>query len=65
MKLPMIRARMRVGSNGPPIHLFNPTPVLEYWIDNRHRLAEKQWIKSLDESVVVSRLRKEAEKKYT
>ena len=30
MKLPMIRARMRVGSNGPPIHVFNPTPVLEY-----------------------------------
>ena len=41
MQLPMIQARMRVGSNGPPMHLFNPEPVLEYWITNRHRLAQK------------------------
>ena len=65
MKLPMIRARMRVGSNGPPIHMFNPEPVLDDWIDNRHRLAQKQWIEALEESVVVSRIRKEQEKKYT
>ena len=65
MKLPMIKARMRVGSNGPPIHQFNPEPVLEYWLANRHRLAQKQWIKALDDSVVVTRICKEEEKKYT
>ena len=30
MKLPMIKARMRVGSNGPTIHQFNAESVLEY-----------------------------------
>ena len=30
MKLPMIKARMRVGINGPLVHLFNPEPVLDY-----------------------------------
>ena len=65
MQLPMIQARMRVGSNGPPMHLFNPEPVLEYWITNRHRLAQKQWMQALDNSVVVTRVRKEEEEKYT
>ena len=65
MKLPMIKARMRAGSNGPPIHLFNPEPILEYWQENHHRLAEKSWVKARDESVTITRIRKEEEKKYT
>ena len=65
MKLPMIKARMRPGSNGPHLHLFNPEPVLQYWQENHHRLAQKTWVKSLEDSVVISRIRKEEEKKYT
>ncbi len=65
MKLPMIKARMRVGSNGPPLHLFNAEPVLTYWINNHHRLAQKSWIQSLEHSVVVNRIRANAEEKYT
>ena len=65
MQLPMIQARMRVGSNVPRMHLINPEPVLEYWITNRHRLAQKQWMEALDNSVVVTRIRNEEEEKYT
>ena len=65
MKLPMIKARMRVGTNGPPLHLFNAEPVLDYWVENHHRLAEKTWIKSMEDSVVVSRIRQEEAEKYT
>ena len=65
MKLPMIKARMRPGSNGPPLHLFNPEPVLQYWQENHHRLAQKTWVRALEDSVVISRIRKEEEKKYT
>ena len=65
MRIPMIQAIMRFGSNGPPMHLFNPEPVLEYWITNRHRLAQKQWMEALDNSVVVTRVGKEEEEQYT
>ena len=65
MKLPMIIARMRVGSNGPPLHMFNCEVVLQYWTEHNHRLAQKSWIESLDDSIVVTRLRKNAEKTYT
>ena len=65
MKLPMIQARMRAGSNGPPTHLFNPEPILEYWQENHHRLAEKAWVQTRNDSVIITRIRKEEEKKYT
>ena len=65
MKLPMIKARMRVGSNGPPIHLFNDDPVLNYWKENHHRLAQKTWVQSMEHSVVVHRIQKEEAEKYT
>ena len=55
---------MRVGSNGPPIHKFNTDIVFQYWVDNRHRLAQKQWVKAMDSSVVVSRIRKKEEGNY-
>ena len=64
MKLPMIKARMRAGSNGHPLHLFNTEPVLEYWVENHHRLAEKTWIRALEDSVVVSRIQQEEAEKY-
>ena len=44
MKLPMVKAHMRPGSNGQPLHLFNPEPVLQYWQENHHRLAQKTWV---------------------
>ena len=31
MKLPMIQARMRAGSNGPPLHRFDPKETFNYW----------------------------------
>ena len=65
MKLPMIKARMRVGSNGPPLHLFNSDPILDYWKDNHHRLAQKSWIQSMEHSLVVHRIQKEEAEKYT
>ena len=36
MQIPMIKARMRVGSNGPPLHLFDASLVLEHWKRNGH-----------------------------
>ena len=36
----MIKARMRVGSNGPLVHMFNPVPVREYWIQDQHKVTE-------------------------
>ena len=64
MKLPMIKARMRVGSNGPPLHMFNAEPVLNYWQED-HRLAQKSWIQSMEDSLVISRIQKSEEMKYT
>jgi len=65
MQIPMIQARMRVGSNGPPLHQFQCDNVLQYWIEHRHRLAEKTWIKALPESTVVQRIQKTEQESYT
>ena len=65
MKLPMILARNRAGSNGPPLHLFDPAPVYKYWIDNKHRLAIKTTLPDDDPSRVVMRVRREDEAKFT
>ena len=63
MKLPMILARNRAGANGPPIHLFEPIPVLKYWKKNHHRLALKA--KKSVPSRVLARIQREEEKTYT
>ena len=65
MKIPMIQARMRVGSNGPPLHQFKTDQILQYWLKNHQRLAEKTWVKAMPDSVVVKRIQEEAEKNYT
>ena len=65
MGLDMIRSRMRVGSNGPPLHMFDPTPIREYWVQNRHKVAEMVKSRNSDDSRVIQRLRKTDEKRYT
>ena len=65
MELDMIKARMRAGSNGPPLHLFNPKPIREYWIQNRHKVAEMTKSRSSHDSKVIKRIRKKPEEKYT
>ena len=63
MQIPMIKARMRVGSNGPPLHLFDASKVLEHWKRNGHRLALKVDQYSADDSHVIKRIREESAKK--
>ena len=63
MGLPMILARNRAGSNGPPLHQFKPQPIVKYWREHNHRLALKA--NETSESQVVQRIRKEEETKYT
>ena len=65
MQIPMIKARMRVGSNGPPLHLFDATLVFEHWKRNGHRLALKVHKYSTDDSQVIKRIREESAKAYT
>ena len=64
MKLPMIRARIRAGSNGPPLRLFKPEETLTHWKDDHHKLAQKTEEEDLGQ-VVVKRIRKQETKKYT
>ena len=64
MKLPMILARNRAGSNGPPLHEFDPHPILAYWKQHHTRLAIKtQW--ASESSRVLDRIRAEESKKFT
>ena len=66
MQIPMIKARMRVGSNGPPLHLFDATLVFEHWKRNGHRLvALKVYKYSTDDSQVIMRIREESANAYT
>ena len=62
MKLPMMQARSRVKCNGPPLHLFSPAPVLQYWLQNNHRLAHSTRRKD-DISMTIRRLRENASAK--
>ena len=65
MGLEMIRARMRVGSNGPPIHLFRTNEQVKYWKFNKHRLAEKISARSNPNSQVLTRIRQNGNSTYT
>ena len=65
MQIPMIKARMRVGSNGPPLHLFDASKVLEHWKQNDHRLTLKVDKDSADDSHVIKRIREQRAKAYT
>ena len=64
MGLEMILARMRVGSNGPPLHRFNAEKALAYWKENGHRFAQAE-SSGRDQSLTVMRLQKEEDEKYT
>ena len=61
----MIQTRMRVGSNGPPIHFFDAREVRIYWKANGHRLAKKVYKHADPDSKVIKRIRKEQSQKYT
>ena len=65
MSIEMIRARMRAGSNGPPLHMFNPTPVREYWLRNQHKVAEMIKSRNSDDSRVIKRIRRQDEENYS
>ena len=65
MGLDMTKARIRVGSNGPPLHLFNPIPVREYWIQNQHKVAEMTKSRKSEDSQVIKSVRRQTEEKYT
>jgi len=60
MKLPIIKARLRTKSNGPPLTMFNPKPIRKLWIAKGHQYAETISKRSL----VLDRIRTEAKKKY-
>ena len=64
MKMPKILARNRVGANGPPLHLFNPGPIVTHWKKHHNRLAEKVTDPGA-ESRVVTRIRAADEATYT
>ena len=65
MSTKMIQTRMRVGSNGPPIHLFDAREVRIYWKANGHRLAQKVGYFSNPESKVIKRIRTEQSQNYS
>ena len=64
MGIPMMNARCRSGSNGPPLHMFPATKVLKHWLEHKHGLALKS-DRASSESVVVKRLRTQQEEAYT
>ena len=61
MKIPIIKARLRVKINGPPLSMFNPAPVRKLWLENGHQYAETVTKKKL----VIDRIRVDDRKKYT
>jgi len=61
MKLPIIKARLRIKINGPPLSMFNPIPVRKLWLEKGHQYATTVTEKKL----VIDRIRREDKKKYT
>ena len=56
----MMKARLRIKSNGPPTSMFKPAAVREVWIKHGHEYAETITKKK----VVIDRFRKENLKNY-
>ena len=54
MKLPMIKARLRIKSNGPPA-------IRDMWLKNGHQYAETV----TEKKVVINRIRKDDKTNYT
>ena len=65
MKLPIIKSRLRVGGNSLPLHLFQSSPIYYYWVEHGHRLVEKIDERAHPFFIVINRIRKESEEKYT
>ena len=63
MGVEMIRARSRVGENGPPMTLFNAKAAAKNWRDNGHRYAKVGT--TAEKSKTLKRIRKEEKEKYT
>jgi len=62
MGINMMRARSRVGSNGPHLHRFDAKESVRFWIEQGHKHAQtKMDIKSK----VIKRMKKEKDTKYT
>ena len=61
MKLPMIKARLRIKTNGPPTSMFKPKAVRELWLKNGHQYAKT----ATQNKVVIERIRNEDREKYT
>ena len=61
MKLPMIKARLRIKTNGPPTSMFKPAGVREAWIKDGHQYAQT----ASETKVVINRIRKEDRENYT
>ena len=57
----MIKARLRIKINGPPISMFKPKPVRELWLRRGHQYAAT----ATEKKVVIQRVRKEDKEKYT
>ena len=61
MKLPMIKARLRIKSNGPPTSMFKPRAIRDMWLKNGHQYAETV----TEKKVVINRIRKDDKTNYT
>ena len=61
MKLPMIRARLRIKTNGPPLSMFNPKPVRVLWLKKGHEYAET----ATKNKIVINQIRKKNSENYT
>ena len=61
MKLPIIKARLRIKTNGPPTSMFKPAAVREAWIKQGHQYAKT----ASETKVVINRIRKEDRENYT
>ena len=57
MKLPMIRARLRIKINGPPLSKFKPAFIRKLWLQKQHQYA----VTASEQKVVIGRIRTKAE----
>ena len=62
MTIRNMQARSRVKSNCPPVHMFNPAPILRHWLDSKHRTAFAPRIQD-EISAVIRRIRKNSSEK--
>ena len=61
MKLSIIKSRLRIKLNGPPLSIFNPVPIRKLWLENGHQFAKTITNKKL----VIGQIRNRDKKTYT